>query len=45
MTIRVLLAEDHPVVRSGIKTLLSSATDIEVVGEASDGEQAYQMVK
>jgi DNA-binding NarL/FixJ family response regulator len=45
MTIRVLLAEDHPVVRSGIKTLLSSAPDIEVVGEASDGEQAYQMVR
>ncbi|MEJ2448014.1 MAG: response regulator transcription factor [Anaerolineales bacterium] len=45
MTIRVLLAEDHPVVRSGIKTLLSSASDIEVVGEASDGEQAYQMVQ
>jgi len=45
MTIRVLLAEDHPVVRSGINTLLSSASDIEVVGEASDGEQAYQMVQ
>jgi DNA-binding NarL/FixJ family response regulator len=38
--IRVLVADDHPVVRSGIVGLLSSAPDIEVVGEAADGRSA-----
>jgi two-component system NarL family response regulator len=45
MSIRVILAEDHPVVRSGIKNLLGSSPDIEVVGEADDGEKAYQLVQ
>ncbi len=35
--IRVLVADDHPVVRSGIVALLSAAADIEVVGEAAHG--------
>ena len=35
--IRVLVADDHPIVRSGIIALLSAADDIEVVGEAADG--------
>jgi DNA-binding NarL/FixJ family response regulator len=38
--IRVLVADDHPIVRSGIVGLLSSAADIEVVGEAADGRAA-----
>lgn len=38
--IRVLVADDHPVVRSGIVALLRAAADIEVVGEAADGGQA-----
>ena len=38
--IRVLLVDDHPVVRAGIEGILSSQTDIEVVGEASDGIEA-----
>ena len=38
--IRVLLVDDHPVVRAGIEGILSSQTDIEVVGEASDGVEA-----
>jgi len=38
--IRVLLAEDHAVVRVGLERLLSSAEDIEIVGTASDGEEA-----
>lgn len=42
--IRVLLAEDHVVVRESIKQLLSREPDLEVVGEAGDGEQAVQMV-
>ncbi|MCX8125745.1 MAG: response regulator transcription factor [Dehalococcoidia bacterium] len=42
--IRILLAEDHVVVRESIKQLLSREPDLEVVGEAGDGEQAVQMV-
>lgn len=38
--IRVLVADDHPVVRGGIVGLLGSAGDIEVVGEAADGPTA-----
>jgi two-component system, NarL family, response regulator LiaR len=42
---RVLLVDDHPVVRAGIKNLLSQAPDIEVVGEASDGSDALKLVE
>lgn len=38
--IRVLVADDHPVVRGGIVALLSVAADLEVVGEATDGLEA-----
>ena len=38
--IRVLLVDDHPVVRAGIEGILNSQPDIEVVGEASDGIEA-----
>lgn len=40
--IRVLLADDHAVLRSGLKLLLGAQPDIEVVGEASDGEEAVR---
>lgn len=40
--IRVLLADDHGVVRKGLRFLLESEGDIEVVGESSDGRQAVQ---
>ena len=36
--IRVLIIDDHPIVRAGIKSALAGAGDIEVVGEAADGE-------
>jgi DNA-binding NarL/FixJ family response regulator len=39
--IRVMLADDHPVVRSGYQRLLEQAGDIRVVHEAADGEAAY----
>lgn len=42
--IRVLVVEDQNVVREGIVTILSFQSDIEVVGQASDGSQAVQMV-
>lgn len=38
--IRVVLADDHAVVREGLKVLLNAQPDIEVVGEAADGESA-----
>jgi DNA-binding NarL/FixJ family response regulator len=41
---RVVLVDDHPVVRAGIKNLLEQAHDIQVVGEASDGTQAIRLV-
>lgn len=40
MTIRVLLADDHAVVRDGLKALLQQSADISVVGEAVDGREA-----
>ncbi len=43
MTLRVLLADDEPLVRSGIAMLLAAESDIEVVGEASSGEQAIEL--
>ncbi len=42
--IRVLLADAHPVVRAGYRRLLEQAGDIEVVGEAADGDAAYGLV-
>ncbi|HET9420030.1 MAG TPA: response regulator transcription factor [Nocardioides sp.] len=42
MTIRVLLADDHPVVRRGLAALLGTLPDFEVVGEAVDGEEAIK---
>jgi DNA-binding NarL/FixJ family response regulator len=41
--IRVLLAEDHAVVRKGLERLLETADDLEVVGAAADGEQAVAL--
>jgi DNA-binding NarL/FixJ family response regulator len=42
--IRVVLADDQELVRAGFRVLIESADDIEVVGEASDGEQAVAVV-
>jgi DNA-binding NarL/FixJ family response regulator len=40
MTIRILIADDHPVVRSGLRALLASQPDFEVVADAENGEEA-----
>ena len=41
--IRVLVADDHPLVRQGLRSFLSTIDDIDVVGEASDGAEAIAM--
>lgn len=43
--IRVLIADDHTIVRSGVRLLLEAEPDITVVGEALDGVQALDLVK
>lgn len=45
MTIRVLVAEDQSAVRAGLVLILGSAADIEVVGEAGDGEEAVRLAR
>ena len=42
--IRVVLADDHTVVRAGLKAVLGTAKDIDVVGEAKDGREAISLV-
>ncbi|MGP1680345.1 MAG: response regulator, partial [Burkholderiales bacterium] len=44
MTIRVLLADDHALMREGLRALLNSASDIEVVGEVRTGREAERQV-
>ncbi len=42
-TLRVLLVDDHDIVREGLAALLQEAPDIEVIGEAADGREAIDM--
>jgi two-component system, NarL family, response regulator NreC len=44
-TIRVLIADDHAILRSGLKMLVNAQVDMEVVGEAPDGEQAVRAAR
>ena len=44
MTIRVLIVDDHSVVRQGLQMFLSLDPEIEVIGEAENGEEALQLV-
>ena len=44
-TIRVVLVDDHKLFRAGIRSLLQIVGDIQVVGEASDGSEALQLVE
>jgi DNA-binding NarL/FixJ family response regulator len=45
VTIRVVLVDDHAVVRRGLEQLLSGVSDITVVGTAADGEEAIEVVR
>src|SRR5207245_5100934 len=43
--IRVLLAEDQPIVRAGFRALLDAEADLEVAGEATDGREAVALAR
>lgn len=43
--IKVLIVDDHPIVRSGLKSLLTAESDIEVVGEATDGKEGLEQTE
>lgn len=43
--IRILIADDHPIVRAGLKQILSDASDIEVTAEASDGHELLKLIR
>jgi PAS domain S-box-containing protein len=43
--IRIMLADDHPIIRQGLAGLLSQASDFELAGEAADGESAINLVR
>jgi len=45
MTIRVLLADDHAVLRAGLKALIDAEPDLTVVGEAGNGEEAVRLTE
>jgi len=42
---RILLADDHALVRQGLRSLLSAIADFEVVGEAADGREALKLIR
>ena len=43
MSVTILLADDHPIVRQGLRHLLEVEPDVKIIGEASDGLQAVQL--
>ena len=45
MSIRVLIADDHGIVREGLHSLIGKQADMEIVGEADDGRKALELVK
>ena len=45
MTIRVVVADDQPLLRTGFKALIATAPDLEVVGEAGDGREAVRLAR
>ncbi len=42
--IKILIADDHPIVRQGLRTIIESAPDLTVIAEAGDGKEALQML-
>jgi len=45
VTIRVLVADDHDLVRTGLRMILDAQPDIDVVGEAADGRDAVALAR
>lgn len=45
MSIRILLADDHQIMREGVRTMLENQPGMEIVGEAADGRTAVQLVR
>ena len=45
MAIRILIADDHGVLRAGLRALLNAEPDLEVVGEAADGDEALRLTR
>jgi len=45
MTIRVFLVDDHALVRTGLRMILSAETDIDIIGEAESGEEALPLIR
>ena len=45
MTIRVFLADDHPLTRAGLRDYIAKEKDLELVGEASDGLEAWKIIE
>ena len=43
MTIRIVIADDQPLVLAGLRTILQAEADMEVAGEARDGDQAVRL--
>jgi DNA-binding NarL/FixJ family response regulator len=43
--VRVLLSDDHPIVRRGVRTILEATSEYEVCGEAGDGNQALELAR
>ena len=43
--VRIVIAEDHTILREGLKLLLSSSSDFEIIGEAEDGQEAIRCVE
>ena len=44
-TLRVILADDHPIVRAGIREAIKELPEVEVVGEVADGREAFKLVE
>ena len=45
MTVRVGVVDDQPLIRTGLRTMIEHAADLELVGEAADGEQAVELAR
>jgi DNA-binding NarL/FixJ family response regulator len=45
MTVRLLIADDHAVIRAGLRSLLADVREIEIVGDAADGDEALRLAR